>query len=83
MVTMDKVGDSSNSEYKITLNPKFHWFLEDEFKELREEFKPTDYKSDLNKRKSAVRKNTPVQEDEKQQDQQQTGENINKKTLIF
>ena len=28
LVTMERVGDSSNSEYKITLNPKFNWFLD-------------------------------------------------------
>ena len=82
MVTMDKVGDSSNSEYKITLNPKFQWFLEDEFKQLREEFKPTDYKNELNKRKSAVRKNTPVQE-EKINKINKRGKRINKKNPIL
>ena len=62
LVTMDKVGgDSSNSEYKITLNPKFNWFLTDEFKQLRERFEPTDYQNELKERKSAVSKNTPVQ----------------------
>ena len=35
LVDMDRVGDNSNSEYKITLNPKFKWFLTDEFKKLR------------------------------------------------
>ena len=33
LVTMDRVDDNSNSEYKITLNPKFDWFLTDEFKQ--------------------------------------------------
>ena len=65
LVDMDKVADSSNSEYKITLNPKFNWFLTKEFKQLREEFKPTDYQNELKKRKSAVRKNTPVQVEKK------------------
>ncbi len=74
LVTMDRVGDNSNSEYKITLNSKFDWFLTDEFKKLRDEFTPTDYKNELtnNKKKStttitAVRKNTPVQEQDQQQ----------------
>jgi hypothetical protein len=44
----------------ITLNPKFNWFLKDEFKNLREEFKPTDFQSELNKRKYAIRKNITV-----------------------
>jgi hypothetical protein len=71
LVTMEQVGDSSNSEFKITLNPKFSWFLTDEFKELREEFKPTDYQEELKKKKSDVRKNTPVQEEKNKQDQQE------------
>ena len=76
LVIMEKTDpNNSKSEYKITLNPKFNWFLEEEFKKLPEEFKPTNYQNELknNKRKSDVRKNTPVQEVEKQQDQQ-TGE---------
>ena len=89
LVTMDRVVDSSNSEYKITLNPKFNWFLEEEFKKLREEFKPTDYKGELNnKNKSsaadaaAVSKNTPVLGEKEQQDQQspQTNHNNNNNT---
>ena len=48
LVTMDRTDPTkSNSEYKITLNPKFSWFLNDEFKKLREEFKPTDNKDEL------------------------------------
>ena len=39
LVTMERTDlNKSNSEYKITLNPKFEWFLTDEFKKLREEF---------------------------------------------
>ena len=70
LVTMDQVNDNSNSEYKITLNPKFEWFLTDEFKKLRDNFKPTGNKEFLNKRKSAVSKKTPVL-GEKQQEVQQ------------
>jgi hypothetical protein len=44
LVTMNRVGDNSNSEYKIILNPKFNWFLTDEFKNLRDDFKTTDNK---------------------------------------
>jgi hypothetical protein len=62
LVTMEKTDpNNSKSEYKITLNPKFKWFLGDEFKQLRDEFKPTDYKNELKnskKGKSDVRKNT-------------------------
>ena len=50
LVTMERTDPTkSNSEYKITLNPKFEWFLTDEFKKLREEFKPTDNKDELKK----------------------------------
>jgi len=42
LVTIERVGDNSNSEYKITLNPTFKWFLTEEFKYLREGFKPSD-----------------------------------------
>ncbi len=42
LVTMEKVDpNKSNSEYKITLNSKFDWFLTEEFKKLRDNFKPT------------------------------------------
>ena len=45
LVTMERViNNNSNSEYKITLNPKFNWFLTEEFSELRNGFKPTSYK---------------------------------------
>ena len=50
LVTMERTNPTkSNSEYKIRLNPKFSWFLGDEFKKLREEFKPTDNKDQLKK----------------------------------
>ena len=46
---------SSNSEYKIVLNPKFNWFLTEEFSELRNGFKPTSYKDLLKSTKSKNR----------------------------
>ena len=85
LVIMEKTDpNNSKSEYKITLNPKFNWFLEEEFKKLREEFKPTNYQNELknNKRKSDVRKNTPVQEVEKQQINKR-GKRINKKNPLL
>jgi hypothetical protein len=48
LVTMERTDpNKSNSEYKITLNPKFEWFLTDEFKKLGEGFKPIDNKDQL------------------------------------
>ena len=42
LVTMERADPNrSNSEYKITLNSEFDWFLTDEFKNLRDDFKPT------------------------------------------
>jgi transcription initiation factor IIE alpha subunit len=85
LVDMERIGDASNSEYRITLNPKFNWFLEDEFKKLREEFKPIDYHEELKERKSAVRKNTPVQVEEelpKQQKEDQQQEKSSSKSTI-
>ena len=53
LVTMERTNkDSSNSEYKITLNPKFNWFLTEEFSELRNGFKPTSYTDLLKSNKS-------------------------------
>jgi hypothetical protein len=74
LVDMDRVGDASNSEYKITLKPKFNWFLTEEFKNIREDFKPTDNKEFLNKRKSAVTKIPLVLGNEEQQQQQEEQE---------
>jgi hypothetical protein len=86
LVTMEKTDPyNSKSEYKITLNPKFYWFLGDEFKQLREEFRPTDYKNELNKKRgksSVVRKNTPVQEEEKQEQFQQKIEESSSESSI-
>ena len=56
LVTMERTNkDSSNSEYKITLNPKFDWFLTEEFSELRNGFKPTSYQDLLKSTKSKNR----------------------------
>jgi hypothetical protein len=47
LVTMERADPNrSNSEYKITLNSKFDWFLTDEFKKLRDDFKPTTNNND-------------------------------------
>jgi hypothetical protein len=47
LVTMERVDPNRpNSEYKITLNSKFDWFLSDEFKKLRDGFKPTTNNND-------------------------------------
>ena len=54
LVTMERTNnDNSNSEYKITLNPKFKWFLSEEFKKLRDNFKPTDNKEHLKSQKKS------------------------------
>ena len=54
LVTMERNNnDNSNSEYKIILNPKFNWFLTDEFKKLRDNFKPTDNKEYLKSQKKS------------------------------
>jgi predicted transcriptional regulator len=48
LVTMERTNENaSNSEYKITLNPKFKWFLTEDFSKLRDGFKPTDNKEFL------------------------------------
>jgi hypothetical protein len=58
LVTMERTNkDSSNSEYKITLNPKFNWFLTEEFSQLRNGFKPTSY-TDLLKSTKSINKDT-------------------------
>ena len=75
LVTMDRVGYNSNSEYKITLNPKFHWFLTKDFADLRDGFKPVGYKEYLNSKTiSAVSENTPVrvEQQEKQEEREAT-----------
>ena len=76
LVTMDRVGNNSNSEYRITLNPKFKWFLTKEFADLRDGFNPVDYKEYLNlKTKSAaVSENTLLRVE--QQEKQVEEENI-------
>ena len=58
LVTMERTNkDSSNSEYKITLNPKFNWFLTEKFSELRNGFKPTSY-TDLLKSNKSIKKDS-------------------------
>lgn len=74
LVTMERIGDSSNSEHRITLNPKFKWFLNEEFSELRHGFKPTNYNDEL-KSKLAASKNTPVQVQENQKEEQEQESN--------
>jgi len=41
LVTMERTGNNSNSEYKISLDIKFNWFLTEQFSQLRSEFKLT------------------------------------------
>ena len=54
LVTMERKSiENSNSEYKIILNPKFSWFLTDEFKKLRDNFKPADNKEYLKSQKKS------------------------------
>ena len=78
LVNMEKTDpNKSNSEYKITLNSKFGWFLNEEFKTLRDNFKPTNNQEFLklksnNNDDSAAIKKPPVLGD--QQDQSQTKE---------
>jgi hypothetical protein len=60
LVTMERVDPNrSNSEYKITLNSKFNWFLTDEFKRLRDGFKPTttDDNNDNKQKKIRINRN--------------------------
>ena len=57
LVTMERINkDSSNSEYKITLNPKFDWFLTEVFSELRNGFKPNSYQDLLKSTRANNRK---------------------------
>ena len=76
LATMERVGDSSNSEHKITLNPKFNWFLSEEFSELRNGFKPTNYKDLLKSERVAASKNTPVPTEQEQQNEQRRKSNV-------
>ncbi|HJT85982.1 MAG TPA: hypothetical protein VJ697_15990 [Nitrososphaeraceae archaeon] len=88
LVTMERTNENaSNSEYKITLNPKFKWFLSDEFMNLRKGFKPTNNREflktepksnnkDNDKENFAAIKNTPVLGDQDQSQQIQEEETI-------
>ena len=49
LVDMTKESEANNSEYQITLDPKFDWFLTKEFLQLREGFIPSDNSEYLNK----------------------------------
>jgi hypothetical protein len=44
LVDSEPVGESDNSPKQITLKPDFDWFLDNEFKQLREGFKPAGVK---------------------------------------
>jgi hypothetical protein len=73
LVSMEKTDpNKSNSEYKITLNSKFDWFLNEEFQTLRDNFEPTDNqeflksKSNNDNDDSAAIKKPPVLGDPKQ-----------------
>jgi predicted transcriptional regulator len=75
LVSMEKTDPhKSNSEYKITLNSKFDWFLKEEFKTLRDNFEPTDNqeflkpKSNNDNDDSAAIKKPPVLGDLKQEE---------------
>jgi hypothetical protein len=58
LVTRERTNkNSSNSEYSITLNPKFDWFLTEEFSKLRNGFKPTSY-TDLLKSNKSIKKDS-------------------------
>jgi len=54
LVDMKKESDATNSEYQITLDPEFDWFLTKEFLQLREGFVPSDNSEFLNKSKNAT-----------------------------
>lgn len=90
LVTMERNDNKkSNSEYKITLDPKFKWFLSEEFKKLRDDFKPTDNKNFLKSKSNnnddgdedyTAIKNPPVLGYKHQQDQPQEEEQENKES---
>jgi HTH domain len=54
LVDMKKESDATNSEYQITLDAEFDWFLTKEFLQLREGFVPSDNSKYLNKSKNAT-----------------------------
>jgi len=51
---MKKESDATNSEFQITLDPKFDWFLTKEFLQLMEGFVPSDNSKYLNKSKKGT-----------------------------
>jgi len=54
LVDMKKESDATNSEFQITLDPKFDWFLTKEFLQLMEGFVPSDNSEYLNKSKKGT-----------------------------
>ncbi len=75
LVTMERTTttvNTSNSEYKITLNSKFHWFLTEEFANLR--YEPA-------VRKKPIVCESKEKEVESQQQQQQTEEEEESTTI--
>jgi hypothetical protein len=54
LVDMKKESGATNSEYQITLDPEFDWFLAKEFLQLREGFVPSDNSEYLNKSKNGT-----------------------------
>jgi hypothetical protein len=54
IVDMTKESETNNSEYQISLDSKFDWFLTKEFLQLREGFVPSDNSEYLNKNKRVV-----------------------------
>ena len=63
LVTMKRNGNNSNSEYKISLNQKFKWFLTEEFKNLRDSFKPIDNKNCLKPKSNRPKNNNSGESD--------------------
>jgi IclR helix-turn-helix domain len=54
LVDMKKESEAINSEYQITLDAKFDWFLTKEFLQLREGFVPSNNSEYLNNNKKVV-----------------------------
>jgi hypothetical protein len=54
LVDMKKETEAINSEFQITLDAKFDWFLTKEFLQLREGFVPSNNSEYLNKNKKVV-----------------------------
>jgi HTH domain len=65
LVDMEKESETTNSEYQISLDPKFDWFLTKEFLQLREGFVPSDNSEYLNKSKENMTTAVEKQHEEK------------------